>query len=130
MIDRFGERELIQLTDDDGLDVINSDILNAAIEDAEAEINGYLSKYALPLATVPSVLVRKSCDIARYFLYDDAATEEVEKRFDKAVAFLLNVARGVISLGPDSQGDVAEVSSGAVMQSGGRVFGRDDNGFL
>ena len=67
---------------------------------------------------------------ARYFLYDDAATEEVEKRFDKAVAFLLNVARGVISLGPDSQGDVAEVSSGAVMQSGGRVFGRDDNGFL
>jgi phage gp36-like protein len=130
MINRFSEQELIQLTDRDNLDVIDDTVINQAIDDASAEIDGYLAKYTLPLANVPSVLNRVACDIARYFLYDDKATEQVTERYEKVTKFLLNVSKGVISLGVDSSGNAPQTSNGAQMQSGGRVFSRDDNGFL
>lgn len=130
LIDRFGEDELIQLTDRANLGVIDDSVLNQAIADADAEINGYLANYSLPLATVPIVLVRSACDIARYFLYDDAATEQVTKRHDDVLKFLGQVAKGTISLGVDATGNKPTPSDGTLMESGGRVFGRDDNGFL
>lgn len=130
LIDRFGEDELIQLTDRANLGVIDDTVLNQAIADADAEINGYLANYSLPLTTVPTVLVRGACDIARYFLYDDAATEQVTKRYEAVLKFLGQVAKGVISLGIDASGNKPTPSDGAVMESGGRVFGRNDNGFL
>ena len=37
LIDRFGEDELVLLTDREGRGVINDEVLNRAIEDAEAE---------------------------------------------------------------------------------------------
>ena len=44
MIAKFGEREIIQLTDNEApyQDVINHDKLNAAIEEANSEIDGWL----------------------------------------------------------------------------------------
>ncbi|MUT41125.1 DUF1320 domain-containing protein, partial [Acinetobacter baumannii] len=45
MIKKFGERELIQLTDNEEseyLDAINYDKLNAALQEANSEIDGYL----------------------------------------------------------------------------------------
>ncbi|NOR70973.1 MAG: DUF1320 domain-containing protein [Methylomarinum sp.] len=130
MIGRFSEEELIQLTDNDNLDVIDDSVLNLAIDDAGAEIDGYLAKYDLPLTTVPAVLVRLCADIARYFLYDDAAPERVKDRYDAAIKFLLNVSKGTISLGPDESGDIPVTNDSAEMTSGGRVFTRSDNGFL
>jgi len=123
MIDRFSEQELIQLTDINGLALIDDVVLNQAISDAEAEINGYLAKYTLPLVTVPPVLVRLSCDIARYFLYDDMATDQVIKRFDAALKYLLSVAKGQVALiqtdNPSAGQNLAQ------MQSEGNVFGRN-----
>ncbi len=130
MLDRFGQDEIIKLTDRDNLGVINDAVLTLAIDDAGAEIDGYLSKYLLPLANVPEVLVRNCCDIARYFLYDDAAPERVEKRYEAVRLFLTNVAKGAISLGLDSTGAIPEPNNGAVVESGGRIFERSDNGFL
>lgn len=131
LIDRFDENELIQLTDRDNLGAINTAVLGQAIADARAEIDGYLAgRHDLPLASVPVVLVRSACDIARYYLYDNAVTEQVEKRYDAVIRFLEQVSRGKISLGVDSSGAAPEPSDGAQMQSGGRIFGRDDDGFL
>lgn len=93
--ERFGPQELAQLTDRvDGL-MPDPAVVARAIADAEAEIDGYLAaRYAVPLGTVPAVLVRLTCDIARYRLYDDRVTEAVRTRYTDAIAFLRAVAKG------------------------------------
>ena len=99
-IDRFGIAELVQLVDRDQDDVEDPGVLDQAIADAGAEIDGYLSaRYALPLATTPAVLVRICCDITRYRLYDNRATEEVRVRYTDAVRYLTSIAGGVVQLG-------------------------------
>jgi phage gp36-like protein len=128
LIDRFREGELIQLTDATGAGVINDTVLNQAIGDADGEINSYLAgRYALPLASVPEVLVLKACDMARYYLYDEAVPDIVQKRYDNAIAWLKLVAKGDISLGLDDAGAEMDSAGLAEMQSAGSVFGRDNS---
>lgn len=127
---RFSESELIQLTDRDNLNIIDESVLTQAINDASAEIDSYLSHYSLPLVIVPQTLGRISCDMARYYLYDDSVNELVTKRYENALKFLSMVARGTISLGVDNLGKAPELSNGAVMESGGRVFSRNDKSFI
>ena len=131
LIDRFGEEELIQLTDRAGAGVIDDQVLNRAIADADAEIDGYLAgRYVLPLAVVPASLGRIAADLARYYLYEDAATEHVRQRYEDAVRFLRAVGEGKVSLGIDAAGAKAQPAGGATMTSAGRVFTRDDDGFI
>ncbi len=129
MIDRFSEQELVELTDRVGVGRIDTAVLDRALTDADGEINGYLAtRYALPLATVPIVLTRLACDVARYFLYQDRATEAVRTRYQDALKFLRNVAAGVVSLGVDASNAAPADSSGPKYDTGGRVFtrGRSD----
>lgn len=121
MIDRFEEDELVQLTDQDELGVIDAVVLGKALADADAAIDGYLaSRYTLPLATVPGSLTRIACDLARYYLYDNGATEEVRRRYDDAARFLTALAKGDITLGPDPAG--AEGVGSPQTSSPGRIF--------
>ncbi len=62
---------LSQLTSDDGSDTADTTIIDAAILDAEAEVDGYLAtRYALPLLTpVPALVIKLSGDIAVYNIY-------------------------------------------------------------
>lgn len=126
MIDRFGEAEVVQLTDRDGsAGAIVAQVLDQAIADADAEIDGYLAGggYTLPLASVPAILSRIGADITRYHLYDDAATEDVRRRYDRAVALLAAIAKGTVSLGAgDPQGSADAPQTVAPT----RVFTRDD----
>lgn len=117
LIDRFGEDELIQLTDRDGDGAIDADVMDTALTDADAEIDGYLAtKYQLPLATVPGVITQLACDVARYRLYDEHATEQVRNRYKDAVAFLTRLSRGEVSLGlatpPASSSGEVQTTSG------------------
>jgi phage gp36-like protein len=73
LITRFGEAELIQLTDRDGGGAINQAVVAAALTDADALINGYVSaRYTVPLSPVPPVITKIAADIARYTLHRDA----------------------------------------------------------
>ncbi len=129
MIDRFGQSELVDLTDRADLGVIDDTVLTRAIDDASAEIDSYLSgRYELPLDNVPSVLVRFACNMARYHLYDEGASEQVNKNYDGAVKFLRAVSKGDASIGPASDGSEPQTDNTASMESGGRIFGRDGNG--
>jgi phage gp36-like protein len=126
LIDRFGEQELIQLTDRANLGVINDTVLNQAISDADAEINGYLTAYPLPLANVPANLVRIACDVARYYLYADVATDRVTRQYDRGITYLVQITKGLISLGPDAAGTVSDTTSNsAEFSSSPSVFGRE-----
>jgi len=130
MTDRFGEPEIMQLTDRNNIGVIDVAVLLRAISDASAEIDSYLAKYTLPLVTIPAVLVRICCDIARYYLYDDAMIDTVEKRYEAVIKYLVQVAKGSISLGVDSAGDAPVSHDTVLMQSDGSIFGRSNNGFI
>jgi phage gp36-like protein len=102
---RFKEQELIQLTDHQGTGSADIELLDRALADANAEIEGYIgARYPLPLDAPIKVLVAYGFDIVRYRLYDDQATDQVTKRYNDAVKFLSLVAAGKIDLGagPDN----------------------------
>lgn len=133
LIDRFGEDQLTQLTDRDGLGVINATVVSRALGDADAEINGYLStRYTLPLSPVPAVLEKLACDIARYRLFEDAAKDIVKERYENAIRFLKDVVSGKVTLGVDGSGESAATISNAVQISATTpVFRRSESdGFL
>lgn len=124
LIERFGAAEITQLSDRAGLGTLDSAVIDGAIADADAEIDGYLSgRYALPLANVPLVMTRLACDIARYWLFGQDTTDLVKARYDQAISYLGKVAAGTITLGPDATGAEPESQSGtALLQSDSRVF--------
>jgi len=128
MVDRFGEREMIQISDRSGqANGVDEAAVQRALEDAGAEIDGYLAgRYKLPLSTVPRVLVNVGCDITRYRLYDDRVTEAIQKRYDDAVKFLTNISTGKIGLGLDTTATAqVPTNGGPTMDAPARVFSRE-----
>lgn len=132
LVDRFGEREVILLTDRDGsTGMVVDEVLDRAIADAEAEIDGYLGgRYTVPLDPVPTSIRRVACDLARYYLHDQAPTDVVRQRYEDAVRFLRAVSRGEVTLGVSESGTPIRPSEGAEIGSDGRIFGRKGGGFL
>lgn len=127
MLKKFGERELIQLTDTEAPyeDVINYDKLNAALAEANSEIDGYLaSRYQLPLPAVPPFLEAIACNMARYHACTGAISENdpIKTRYDNAVKSLKEIAKGTIAIGGTPAGESAPVqtSSNNVMFQVGR----------
>ncbi|WP_157669909.1 gp436 family protein [Chitinibacter sp. GC72] len=126
MLLRFGEDELLGLTDRENTGTIEASVVERNIADADAEIDGYLAaRYQLPLGHTPPILNRLSCDIARYHLYGERVTDTVRKRYEDAVRLLKGMADGSVKLGIDN-GAPVDSSKGdmAVMTSSAPVFGR------
>ena len=135
MVERFGEDELTELTDRDGsAGAIVDEVLNTALADATADIDGYLGgRYPLPLAVVPKMLNRHACDLARYYLYDNRLDKDhpAARRYAAAIRLLEQVAAGRVQLGLNDQGEALETHDQAEMQSQPTVFGRDQSkGFI
>jgi len=127
LIDRFGNDELIQLTDTTGSGVVDAAVVNRAIADVDGEIDAYLvRRMTLPLATVPSALARLAASMVRYYLYRDAAPDLVKDQYDAAVKFLKAVAAGTASLGPDTAGGATPQTAAPSWSTPGRMF--DDAG--
>lgn len=128
-VDRHGEQELIQLTDRDGDGLEDTEVLDRAAADADAEINAYVgARYALPLPSTPELLKRVARDLVRYFLFDQRAPEEVRLRYQRAVKLLDSIRSGDTSLGlpPAETPAGGGIIGGEVLVSGqSRIFGRD-----
>lgn len=112
------EDVLIQLTDDADTGATNTEVVAAALADANAVVDGYLgARHTLPLASPPAILIKLETDIAIVMLYNrrNGPPEHWQKQYDNAIAFLTRVNEGKITLGPsdpDGTGsaDTAEVS--------------------
>ena len=95
MITRFGEQEMAERSNHENYETIDEAVMAAAIADAEEEAASYLraAKLFFTNDTAPQVLKIKVCDIARYYLYDDAVTGIVEERYQSAIAWLKIVVK-------------------------------------
>lgn len=127
LVDRFGSEELAQRTDRALGLVIDGVVLARALNDVDAEIDSYLaSRYQLPLASVPVVLVRLACDMARYRLYDDGVPETVRVRYQDAVSMLKRLASGEVQVAGSTPVAAATNSSAAMaVRAPAAVFGSE-----
>ena len=129
LVDRFGYEQLAQLSDRDAGAVIDETVVGRALADADAEIDGYLTAlYALPLASVPALLVRMACDIARYRLFGDRVTEQVRQLYTDAVRDLKAIASGTIKI--DGAAPLAPSAASATIKvsAPSPMFGSDTLG--
>ena len=105
MVAHFGEPEMIQRThlDDPAATAIDADVLQRALDDASAEMDGYLGRYTLPFASVPPLLTTLCKAIARKNLYFDAPTSgdrpQWRSNYEDAVRMLKGISTGDIDLG-------------------------------
>lgn len=103
IITRVPERMVKQLTQDDRVsNEINQSVVDSAISDATAIIDGKIWKrYALPVLN-SGILLKLAVDIAIYFIYrnrfDNAMPDEVKKTYTEAMLMLDNIRDGKESI--------------------------------
>lgn len=104
ILEQMDEDILIQLTDDADAGSVDDDKVTRAIADADADIDSYVGvRKDVPLDPVPTVIRKRSVDMAIYNLYArrQGAPDDRKERYDAAVRWLALVAKGEVSLGED-----------------------------
>lgn len=126
MIDRFGERELIALTDREGeVGTIVDAVLDRALADADAVIDAHLQSagYTLPLQVASKLLCNVAVDIARAKLHDENPSETVLSREKGAMRTLEKISSGALKLGMPTASAPASNDT-ATLDSAGSVWAR------
>lgn len=133
--DRFGPATLVALTDraDVPTGAVDVDVLNRAIAEADALIDGYLAaRYALPLAATPPLLATLSMDITLWRLHLGEPSPKVKADYDAALRSLRDIGSGAIRI-PEATGlePAAPGTSGVIVTDRTRPFNADDmTGFI
>ena len=102
-------------------------IIEGAIADADAEIDGYLAKrYAVPLSPAPKVINKFSKDIAVYNLFSRIGIDERTylNRYNAAIKFFELVADGKVSIGTEADDPASAAATGFSAKSNTRLFTR------
>ena len=128
---KFGERELIQLTETEPpyLGEINMDKLNSAMNEANSEIDAYVgSRYPLPLQVIPPFLTEIGCNLARYYAVtgDLSENDPIKNRYESSIKTLTKISKGELTLGSSPAGESKPVqtsSNNVVFAVGRRDFG-------
>ncbi|HVJ53455.1 MAG TPA: phage protein Gp36 family protein [Aliidongia sp.] len=129
LVARFGEKEMILLSDDDNTGTIDEAVVDQVLADVTARIDGYLTdRYSLPLAQVPPALVPLACDLARYLLSTrngrTRPTEAIKERYDDALTWLGKVAEGKYGLGLTATEQEIPETGGPQFVAERRIFTR------
>lgn len=75
------------------------DVVAVAINDAKDLVESYIGKrYALPLPIIPTSIRRALAVVARYYLYKDKPSEQVQKDYDDVISWLEKLADGKVVL--------------------------------
>lgn len=117
----------IDLAELNKLTASNDDNLTKAIEAADSLIDSYLANTVavLPLVSVPGIIMQLSYDIAIFYLHDriqyNDIPERVKSKYDAAVFFLKDIARGqanIVGLAADN------ISETVLYDSNSNVYNR------
>jgi phage gp36-like protein len=113
---RYGQDELVQLTNRAGGSTIDSAVLAAAIADAEAEVDGYLaSRYAVPVTVQAALLRSIAATVVRYRLHGKSAGETVRRDYEDALRWLRDVSTGKVVLVGAASPSASEGTNGRVL---------------
>jgi phage gp36-like protein len=116
LTDRYGEPMLVDLTDRADTGVVDQAVVDRALADTDAMIDGYLAgRYALPLASTPAQVADLAQAIAVYKLHKNVVSEKIRDDYRGALKMLEQIAAGTIRL------DVAGVEPAASGSSGVRT---------
>lgn len=99
--ERFGDKELKELTDEVSGAAISAAEITSACDEASSAIDVYLgARYPVPLSSPPSIVKKWACDIARLNLWGNRAGPESSIRLDAEAAFaiLKDISRGLAKL--------------------------------
>lgn len=126
MIDRYGEASLVRIADRDGDREIDTGLLESKIETASSAIDSYLgTRYAVPIASPPPLLVNICCDIAHYQLFDTNVLELVKERYQDALKLLRDIANGKATLGITENTLVSSGDAVVLKTDDDRIFTMD-----
>lgn len=122
--ERFTQRELQQLLQTAG----GSLKLEAAVNDASETVDSYLAAipgraFTLPLTVPPAKVKGVTADIARYELWAQNASEEVQRRYDQAISYLKDLVAGRAQLIVDDETPVDD-NTNPIKRVGYRTNGR------
>lgn len=126
--DRLGEARLVQLTDlqSPPLGLVDLAVAQKALDDADAEIDGYLvGRYALPLATVPAVLRVHAITLASNKLLGERASEIDRDELKATREFLDRVAQGKFSILAPAAVPPVQGAGNVIFSPGSKVMGRE-----
>lgn len=126
--DRLGEARLVQLTDlqSPPLGLVDMTVVQKALDDADAEIDGYLvGRYVLPLATVPAVLRVHAITLAHARLLGPSASEIDREELKATRDFLASVARGQVNLIPPAAVQPVQGAGSVIFSPGTKFMGRE-----
>lgn len=121
LVRRFGDEELIQLTDRLQVGQIAEVVVTAALSDAAGTIDSYIgARYAVPVSPVPELLLRLTCDIARFLLRGETASDAIRKVYDDALKTLRDLSEGravLVGAAPAPPGGAPAIGSGTARVS-------------
>lgn len=128
LIDR-DEQMLWNFALDRDTDELNDVWIDQALDQADEEIDSFIGRrYQLPLPSVPGILGKQAIVIAFYWLADrdNQATDLLEKRYEKAIQTLKDIASGKRELGLPTVDAPSESTVGKVelIQDNERTFTR------
>jgi phage gp36-like protein len=122
----ISEEDLIALTDDDNSGVVDDEVVNDAISNAESLVNSYLRRRIkeLPLTSPPKIIKAYCVDIAIYFLEsrDGSNTEARKENYTNAVNFLKDFSKGLVEIENISESDGYQEASGIETKTSDRLF--------
>jgi len=95
LIREFGEDMILQRADRDGDGAIDADVMQQALNAADALINNALKhRYQVPVSPTPEVLAVYARDIAYYRLHGAQPTDDAIRRYREALAWLEQIRKG------------------------------------
>lgn len=122
LIDRYGERLIVELTDRGEMATGEIDVptVDRALTDADAMIDGYLAgRYQLPLSTTPALVSELAAKIAVWNLHTSQPEAKIEADYKSAERMLGQISTGAIQL------QVAGVAPSGTGGSGARITDRE-----
>ena len=132
--DRYGTSMLIELTDraSPPADAIDVDVIDRALADADALIDGFLKgRYLLPLSSTPPLVVDLALAIAVYKLHRNVASDKVRRDYEDAMKVLRDIAAGTVRLDVDGAEPTASGASGVKTNDRDRPLTPDNlKGFI
>ena len=101
---QVSEITLIEITDDNQANEINTNIIDKAILYSETLIDGYLrGRYTLPLATIPVLIKILAADLTIFRLYSRRfqadMPDSINDKYKNSIKLLEQIQKGVVSLG-------------------------------